>query len=383
MNRLFLLFCFIFFLVPSVYSQQDYKGVVLDANSKEPLPYVNIGIVDKGIGTVSDEEGKFHLNLNRELLGDDDRILFSSLGYQTLYIPFTKAVFVYNEYPEIYLKPSDIELNEVVVTDKQLVPVTEFVGYRNTGEMSFGYWKDNMALGGELATKISVKKALRKLNELEFEVAENPSDSLLIRVNIYDTDGFVGAPGTNLNTSNMNILHTLTKGRQVARIDMEANEIYVNDDFFVSLELVKQYGDQPLGLVLKAASDKEGSYRKYASQDKWKRISDVNMAYYVKSTPYVSQSRAQKYVTKAEKVLIERNMVSGFAIHNGIMLSGITVYNNRTKASVITDSKGRYSIQANKYDILIFSGPRYKRAFIEIDDQKFANALMKLEDSSP
>lgn len=65
------------------------------------------------------------------------------------------------------------------------------------------------------------------------------------------------------------------------------------------------------------------------------------------------------------------------------MLSGETVYNNRTKAWVTTDDKGRFSILANTHDILLFSRTRYKNTFIEIDIQKFANALMKLKASNP
>ena len=39
---------------------------MVDANTKEPLAYVNIGVQEAGIGTVSDEEGLFHMYLEQD-----------------------------------------------------------------------------------------------------------------------------------------------------------------------------------------------------------------------------------------------------------------------------------------------------------------------------
>ena len=65
----------------------------MDAKTNEPIPYVNIGIVDKGVGTVSDEEGVFYLAFE----DDEDEILmmefvqFSSLGYQKIEMKVSNA----------------------------------------------------------------------------------------------------------------------------------------------------------------------------------------------------------------------------------------------------------------------------------------------------
>jgi hypothetical protein len=321
--------------------------------------------------------------LNKEVIAEDDVILFSSLGYGQKEIPVSEAVFVYNEYPEILLTPSDIELSEVVVTNDQLVPITEYVGYQNNGNSSFGYWRDNIALGGELATKITAKKGPRQLNALEFEVWENPSDSVLVRINIYADDGPLGRPKTNLNQSNQNIITTLQKGRGFVDVDLEPYGIYVENDFYVSLELLKVYGEAELGLVIAASNGDDGSYRKYASQDKWERLSDINMAYYVETSPYVSQKQASRYEAKVQKIREKQRMLSGFAIHNGKMMANVTVENKRTREMVRTDAGGRYSIPVDKNDILFFTKEGYLKMFLEVKDQKFANALMKLDDAKP
>ena len=363
-----------------VFSQQDFKGLVVDAKTGEVIPYVNIGIIDKGVGTVSDEQGIFHLPLDISEFEEADTVQISCLGYETIRIPVSKIEFQYNEYPKLLLNPVEINLDEVVVTNTDLVPIKEYIGYQNNGSSSVGYWKDNVALGGELATKIKTSKGPRQLNSLEFEVWSNPSDSILIRINVYDSDGPLGRPLTNLNKSGKDILKTLTKGRGFNDVDLEPYNIYVNDDFYISLELLKVYGDSEINLVLAASDSDFGSYRKYTSQDKWQKVSDINMAYYLETSPYVSQEKAKRYEAKVEKARRKLRMLSGFAIYNGSMVEGVIVKNQRTRETTKTDNTGRYVIHADKKDIIMFSKEGYKKMVLEVNDQKFANALMKLVD---
>ena len=364
------------------FGQTLFKGHIVDESSGQPLPFVNIGIVDKGIGTVSDEEGFFLLTMNRNEIGDDELIQFSSLGYQTLEITVANAAYIFKKSLQIEMRPADIVLNEVVVTDASLVPVTEYIGYRNNGKKIFGYWKENIALGAELSTKIRSGKERRQLENLEFEVWENPSDSILLRINIYDDDGILGRPKTNLNLSKKNILYTLKKGVSVVNISLTPFEISVEDNFFVSLELLKVYGDKELALVLAASESDESSYRKYASQDKWHKISDTNMAYYLESSKWVSQKKARKIEAKIAQAKLEQRKISGFTIFSGRMLPEVTILNNRTKETATSNMDGRYSIYADKEDVLFFSKKGYKSLSVEIDKKDFVNVPMRLENDS-
>lgn len=377
MTLVFVTFILVFGL--TTLSAQTIQGVVLDAKTMEPLPFVNIGVVGKGLGTVSNENGAFSLLADLTRMEETDMLQISSLGYATLELSLSECYTKLNSDSKVLLEPSEIQLEEVVLSGAALVPISENLGYRNYGEPIYGYWKDDTALGGQLATKIRARAGKRQLNSLEFEVWENPSDSLLIRINIYDTDGFLGAPKTNLNTSQKNILTTLKKGKTIKTIDLNPYEIFVSDDFFVSLELLQVYGDTPLGLVLAASENDEGSYKTYASQDTWKKISDTNMAYYVETSPYVTQKKARKYESKVERVKQKIPTVSGYAIVNGIMLSDVQVRNSRTKELAVTDEKGRYAIPAKKNDVLIFSKKGYKKMFLEVGEQNFANAIMKID----
>lgn len=365
--------------VEELSAQDLYKGVVIDAANKKPIPFVNIGIVDKGIGTVSDEEGLFYLSFDTDKLTDEAVIQFSSLGYQKIEMSLSNARYVLTEFSKIEMRPANIILNEVIVSDTDLVPITDYVGYRNADESSFGYWKDVDALGGELATRIVANKTPRKLESLSFEVLQNSSDSLLLRVNVYDIKNNQYLPNENLNRSNENILFTLRKSDLVAKIDLSPYNIRVEDDFYVSLELVQRFDETPIELVLAASDSEAGSYRRYASQGKWEKISDLNMAFYIETAVMVNQKKARRYEAKLAKTKLERNMISGYTLFGGRMISEVAVYNKRTKKSTISDEKGRYAIHADKNDILYFTKPGHKTVFIKIGKQQFANAILPLQ----
>jgi len=55
---------------------------VVDASTQDPLPFVNIGLVDKNIGTVTDEEGYFQLEVDPLKYGKSN-LRFSMIGLKS------------------------------------------------------------------------------------------------------------------------------------------------------------------------------------------------------------------------------------------------------------------------------------------------------------
>lgn len=367
----------LFLVTAQAFGQHDYKGKIVDSKTREAIPFVNVGVFEKEIGTVSDEEGIFHLPINDIRIKASDIVVFSSLGYQSIKKLVSSVELVYNDYPIIEMTPSSLELEEVVVSDNANYMVPETVGYSNKGEEVFGYWKDNIALGGELGTKVIVKNGLRRLDRFIFEVWHNPSDSLLLRVNVYDNDGKLSLPKTNLNTSGKNILYSLSSNERMVSIDLKPYDIYVKSDFVISLELLNVYGQEELGLIVAATSDDgHGTYRKYASQGKWERITDANMAYTLKTSRLVNQSDYERFQKRKEKTETKKRYVSGFAIVKGKMISGVGVFNHRTKDSVTTDEQGRFSIAALKNDIISFTKKGYKPMSYKINTKPTLNVKL-------
>ena len=384
----------------SVCGQDTYKGLVVDKVTKRPIPFVNIGVQGKRTGTVSDEKGLFYLYLDETKIQSTDIVQFSSLGYQTIEMSVSNARYILREHSKIEMRSENIILNETVVSSTLLVPIIKPVGYRSTDNNNFGYWKDNKALGGELATRIEVNNQIRKLSSLEFEILENLSDSLLLRVNVYDIGDNDGGPNQNLNKSNKNILYTLKKHEVIVKIDLEPYNILVNSSFYISLELVKRYNNKPVGLVL-AAADKnaehikrannkpiglgmtipeksKGTYRRYASQGKWIKVSNINMAFYLETKQLVSRDKAKKIEGKQKKDREKRRIVSGFTIFKGEVIPNVNIYNSRTKETSFSDVNGKFQIHAKKNDVLFFTRQGYNKVSLKIGKERALNVLMQL-----
>ncbi|MDO6471923.1 carboxypeptidase-like regulatory domain-containing protein [Maribacter sp. 1_MG-2023] len=104
-----IVFQFIFLLIiSSVLGQDTYKGLVVDKTTKQPLPFVNIGVVGKGMGTVSDENGLFYLYLDEMKIQNTDIVQFSSLGYQTIEMSVSNAKYILHEHSTIEMLSENI-----------------------------------------------------------------------------------------------------------------------------------------------------------------------------------------------------------------------------------------------------------------------------------
>ncbi len=361
LKSLFLTLAFLSFS-KAMLGQLSIVGKVTDIETEQGIPFVNIGIVDEGIGTVSNVEGSFTLEIEdiHKYLGAT--LLFSSLGYKKKEVPI-KNVIEHGSLSNInvLMEPTNLALDEVVVSNKGKVFIPDGVGYRNYGENVIGYWKDDIALGGELATRILVKDGLRKLNKLQFEIKENQSDSLLLRINIYDDDGgLYRLPRTNLNNSKKNILYTVKHGYETVLVDLTPYDIYVKDNFILALELVEVYGKKKPALALLATSNRFGSYRRYASQGNWVKISAINMAYVLETELLVTEEFANRYDRLVARKEARAKVISGKVTDNGEGIENVLVFNLRTKITTKTNKEGFYKIHAKRNDVLTFSKKEYQ-----------------------
>jgi len=192
MNKLLtLLFSFCF--ITTLFSQNGItiSGYIIDIETNLPLPYVNIGFIEKSVGTVSDENGKFWLTFDTRKINLDDVLQISSLGYETIKVKASKFYGTISKDNKIYLKSNPYALDEVVILNDERKE--KRVGSSKIKENSIGYWLNKEALGGEIATKINIKNKNSKLLDLKFQVIKNNSGSIKVRVNIYEYNN--GMPG--------------------------------------------------------------------------------------------------------------------------------------------------------------------------------------------
>jgi hypothetical protein len=83
-------------------------GFVFDESTKEPLPYVNVYIKKSRRGTITDTLGFFVL-YSKPL----DTIIFSSIGYERLFVEVNDSLGDVKEPAMVYLKPKIYEIASV------------------------------------------------------------------------------------------------------------------------------------------------------------------------------------------------------------------------------------------------------------------------------
>ena len=75
---LFLVFSFFFLSALTVTAQDvQVKGKILDENTGDPLPFVNIGIKDTSVGAFTNEDGVFRMELPAGVY----TLVISSVGF--------------------------------------------------------------------------------------------------------------------------------------------------------------------------------------------------------------------------------------------------------------------------------------------------------------
>lgn len=95
-----------FFLIVSQFVFSQIRGVVKDSISGEPIPYVNIWVENETVGTTSEADGSFSLDIK-----DEKVLIFSALGFETKKLSSKSEV--------ILLKPKVFELKEVMVLNQK------------------------------------------------------------------------------------------------------------------------------------------------------------------------------------------------------------------------------------------------------------------------
>ncbi len=88
----------------------EIRGRVFDRVSKQPLPFANIFLKDKSIGTIANEDGEFLFKLNSEYLVDT--LCISYMGYKNITVPVSMRV---NSDMRYFMDMNIISIQEVII----------------------------------------------------------------------------------------------------------------------------------------------------------------------------------------------------------------------------------------------------------------------------
>ena len=99
---------FLYYLIPGLILAQyqiTIDASVLDYETKQPIEYSEVGFYHKDIITLTDNEGKFQLLYNDELVDDQDLFVVRANGYQSLNITASQVYKFLRNTNKFYLKP--------------------------------------------------------------------------------------------------------------------------------------------------------------------------------------------------------------------------------------------------------------------------------------
>ncbi len=100
----------LFFTIPSIYAQNALIGTVKEKNTNEPVVFANVYLPQLEKGTTTDENGSFEIS---NIPNGNYKIVISLIGYETSSQSINLPT---NESLSIVLKPSAIEMEEIIVS---------------------------------------------------------------------------------------------------------------------------------------------------------------------------------------------------------------------------------------------------------------------------
>ncbi len=258
---------FIFFTSFNAFSQDiTISGIVKDSLGN-PLQYVNVGILNKSIGTVSNYEGDFSLIIDKSILLDTLKI--SRLGYRPEIVLLNEAKSIF----EITLFEEMEVLEEVQLSSKKLKQYEKGKDKENTKlQVLFSNtYQKNSNLGTEIGRKFKLgDKNPSVLKKFKFYIKENDYKFSKFRINIYSLKK--GLPFKRLHQEE---IFTSVQDSYTGEVlvDLDTFDIIVQQDIIIAIEWIEKSDDgKVLNMPFIAPSIGSIHYYKSGSQDKWGKM---------------------------------------------------------------------------------------------------------------
>ena len=209
------------FLIVSHFAFSQIRGVVKDSISGEPISYVNISVENETVGTTSEADGSFSLDIK-----DEKVLIFSALGFETKKLSSKSEV--------ILLKPKVFELKEVVIEQpkfKKEIEIGNFnkpLGYHISGDLEWSnakffkyettYEQTKFVKKIKITTRSKVNNAKFKIRIFSVNKEGSPEDDLLYE----------------------DIIVTVKKGKRKNIIDISNLKlVFPEEGLFIAYEVLK------------------------------------------------------------------------------------------------------------------------------------------------
>lgn len=213
---------------------QSISGQVISEKTQQPLAYVTIQVINKGSGTITDENGLFKLNANS--FSQEAEIKLSMIGFETQIVGVKGLI----DHENIFrMKEHTVQLSEVIVRPKKIKVKT--LGTKSSSTKNVTGWGGcgncNEDLGGiERGIRIDTRKPVF-VEKVNFHVAYFGYDSMLLRLHVRKIEDDL--PAQELLNNNIYVRLKTTGWHE---IDLRKYNLSFSQDVAVSLEWVKAWG---------------------------------------------------------------------------------------------------------------------------------------------
>lgn len=253
---LFLLFGY------QLFSQEtEMNGTIVDSKNQKPIEFVNIGVLYKNQGTISNSNGEFTLTLSKNF--KNDSLTISHVNFYSVKIPVARL-----ESQLIYLEPKTTELAEVIVSNKKKRT-------RKTGVKSYSRLLSMRVISKsndiiEAAQRIKIPSKAILIKAVNFNIRKwSKVDGVNVRINFYKNVD--NAPGEKI--IHRNIVHEIPLKTELGWIGLDLSDhgIYITQDFFVGIEFIPNF-KTPTIVDLGCILSKGKGYSRENSLGSWGKL---------------------------------------------------------------------------------------------------------------
>lgn len=218
---------FLFLFAKNIAQEKTISGEIKDSKTHSNIEYVNVGILNKNTGTVSNSKGIFNLKLD-EKVTSNDTIIFSCISFETQKITVNQLKSKQNV---ITMLPSENVLKEVVVTFKKPKPKQFGRSAKGLGLMHFNFFsihdKDaDDRLSREIGMKFKISKDC-KLSDFNINITANEFKSVKFRLNFYKIEN--GLPSKIIVEKDI-IFEVKDNFRGLYTLDLKPYDIYLDKE---------------------------------------------------------------------------------------------------------------------------------------------------------
>ncbi|MFC0342901.1 carboxypeptidase-like regulatory domain-containing protein [Epilithonimonas hispanica] len=258
-------FTFLFLSIFGITNSQIISGRIISGENNNSIPYVRIGVDGENIGTITDENGNYKIDLTN--VDKSKKVTVQLGGYNS----FEQDIqnFINSNNHNIVLKEKVNEIAEVKLSPKTyenknwgINTKAKKVGFwYNSNDDSHGNWREEIAISFSNKKKVKIEKINLNVNQFD------TNKPVLLNFNIYSEEK--SRPSKSILSEVLTV--ELTKDQikdGTFTYDISDKAIWIdNEDFYVSVQIVSGFKGK---IGFSAALLSTVYIRSY--YDKWQKI---------------------------------------------------------------------------------------------------------------